>query len=126
MLEAFSAVAFVPVSELSRARDFYERVLGLTVVVSDERAVQLDAHGTRIRLTAVPDLEPRPFTVLGWEVVDAEETARALAGAGVETLRFDWFDQDALGVWSAPSGDQVAWFADPDGNVLSITEARAR
>jgi len=63
---------------------------------------------------------------LGWEVVDAEETARALAGAGVETLRFDWFDQDALGVWSAPSGDKVAWFADPDGNVLSITEARAR
>jgi hypothetical protein len=80
--------------------------------------------GEVIAFAASADLRrARPgYTVLGWRVADIAATARGLAGRGVEFLRHDGMDQDENGAWTTPGGDKVAWFADPDGNVLSLTQ----
>jgi hypothetical protein len=83
--------------------------------------VVLDAGGTTVRVTLVQELQPQPFTILGWLVDDIESTARALADAGIEPLRYDGMEQDPAGVWTAPGGARVLWFNDPDGNTLSLT-----
>lgn len=117
-------IAFIPTSDLTRARKFYESVLGLRFVEEVKPfAIVFDANGTMLRVTAVQDLHPHPFTVLGWEVASTEKTVQALAGAGVEFLRYPGMnDKDPHAIWNAPSGARIAWFKDPDGNVLSVTE----
>lgn len=70
------------------------------------------------------DLSPASYTVLGWSVTDVQSTVRALAANGVALLRFGGVDQDDPGIWVAASGDRVAWFKDPDGNTLSVTQHR--
>ena len=81
-----------------------------------------DADGTMLRVTAVPELKPAGYTVAGWRVDDIADAIKGLAEGGVDFQRFDGMDQDELGVWTTPGGDKVAWFRDPDGNVLSLTE----
>ena len=125
MLDAARLVAFVPVTDVGRARAFYVDVLGLTVVEDTPFALVCDANGTTLRITPVGELSPQPFTVLGWAVDDIDATARSLAGAGVALLRFDGMEHDELGVWASPGGDRIAWFNDPDGNVLSISQHAA-
>ena len=115
-------IAFVATTDLARARAFYEGVLGLRVVEDDGVAVAFDAHGTMLRVTAVREVRPAPYTVLGWAVPDAAAAVRDLAAEGVATLRFDGVEQDELGIWNAPSGALVAWFSDPDGNTLSVAQ----
>jgi catechol 2,3-dioxygenase-like lactoylglutathione lyase family enzyme len=78
-----------------------------------------------LRATLVGEFEPQRFTVLGWEVADAAAMARKLADAGVKLERYPGMEQDELGVWRAPGGARVAWFRDPDGNVISITQMPA-
>jgi catechol 2,3-dioxygenase-like lactoylglutathione lyase family enzyme len=85
----------------------------------------VDAHGTTLRVTAVPERAPAGYTVLGWEVADLEGEVDALAARGVGFSRFEGMDQDDRGIWTAPDGTRVAWFADPDGNTLSLSEAPA-
>ena len=117
-------VAFVPTTDAARARAFYEGVLGLRLV-SDEKpfAIVFDANGTMIRVTTVPELKPQLFTILGWRVADIEATVDRLAAGGVEFQRYKSMnDSDPRGIWNSPSGARVAWFKDPDGNVLSLTE----
>jgi hypothetical protein len=75
-----------------------------------------------LRVTPVPDLAVQSFTIAGWRVDDMAATVRALEAKGVRFTRYDGMDQDELGIWTAPSGDKVAWFTDPDGNTLSLTE----
>ena len=108
------------------ARRFYEQVLGLEVVEDTPFALVVDANGTRVRITPVPELVPQPFTIAGWEVSDITGTARTLADRGVRFFHYDGMDQDDLGIWTAPSGDRVAWFSDPDGNTLSLTTFAGR
>jgi catechol 2,3-dioxygenase-like lactoylglutathione lyase family enzyme len=122
MLETSDLIAFAAATDLSRAREFYERTLGLTVVEDSDFACVVDAHGTMLRITAVPVVAPAGYTVLGWRVGDIAAAVADLAGRGVVFLRYDSMDQDASGIWTTPGGDQVAWFADPDGNVLSLTQ----
>jgi len=117
-------VAFVPTTDAARARAFYEGVLGLRLV-SDEKpfASVFDANGTMIRVTTVPELKPQPFTILGWRVANIEATVDRLAAGGVEFQRYKSMnDSDPRGIWNSPGGARVAWFKDPDGNVLSLTE----
>jgi catechol 2,3-dioxygenase-like lactoylglutathione lyase family enzyme len=116
-----SFTGFIPVRDIAAARAFYEGTLGLKVVDDTPFALVLDANGTMLRVTPVPELTPQPFTIGGWKVPDITATVRALTGRGVEFTRYDGMAQDDLGVWSAPSGDRVAWFKDPDGNTLSLT-----
>jgi catechol 2,3-dioxygenase-like lactoylglutathione lyase family enzyme len=122
MLAGAQLVAFVATTNLRRARAFYEGMLGLPVVEETPFACVFDAHGTPLRVTAVEEVEPVLYTVLGWEVADIEAAMAALAARGVAFLRYPGMEQDARGVWRAPSGARVAWFTDPDGHVLSLTQ----
>lgn len=124
MLESSEVIAFAAATDLDRARAFYEQTLGLTVTERSDFACVLDAHGTMLRVTAVPKVSAAGYTVLGWRVADITATVRELAARGVEFRRYDGMNQDGDGIWTTPSGDQVAWFADPDGNVLSLTQFR--
>jgi catechol 2,3-dioxygenase-like lactoylglutathione lyase family enzyme len=122
MLGDAPLMAFVAVTERERARAFYADVLGLKLTGEDPYALTFEAGGTMLRAALVEQLQPQGFTVLGWIVPEIATTARALAARGVEFKRYAWMEQDELGIWRSPSGAQVAWFADPDGNTLSITQ----
>ncbi|KAA2254281.1 VOC family protein [Solihabitans fulvus] len=122
MLGSAQIVAFVPATDLERSREFYENVLGLRVTEVTAFACVLTAGGVTVRITQVDQLRPQPFTVLGWVVSDIEATAVELVARNVRFARYDGMSQDAHGVWTTPSGDRVAWFTDPDGNVLSLTQ----
>lgn len=115
-------VGFVPVTDLDAARRFYCDVLGLAAIEENPVALVVRSGPTTLRLTAVAAFDPQPFTVAGWVVDDAAGTSDALARSGVELRRFDGMEQDGRGLWTTPGGDQVAWFNDPDGNLLSITQ----
>ena len=116
-------VAFAGATDLGRAREFYAGVLGLPLESEDGFACVFRAGDTRLRLTRVDQVVPAPYTVLGWTVGDLERTIVELSARGIEFRRYDGMTQDELGVWTAPSGARVAWFKDPDGNVLSLTQA---
>jgi catechol 2,3-dioxygenase-like lactoylglutathione lyase family enzyme len=115
-------VAFLPTTDVDRAREFFADVLGLRLVEDTPFAAIFDAHGTSLRVTPVEAIAPAEYTVLGWTVDDMAATARALTDRGVRFMRVDGIEQDDLGVWTAPGGALVAWFKDPDGNTLSLTE----
>lgn len=121
-LGSAAVVAFAPATDLERSRAFYEGVLGLTVIELTPFALVLDGDGTTVRVTQVGELRVQPFTVLGWDVQDIQAQASELAERGVEFVRYEGMGQDEHGVWTAPGGAQVAWFRDPDGNVLSLTQ----
>jgi catechol 2,3-dioxygenase-like lactoylglutathione lyase family enzyme len=122
MLGSSQIVAFAAATDLDRARSFYEGQLGLRLVEQNQFACVFDANGTMLRVTAVAEAARPGYTVLGWQVNDIERVMTALAQAGVEFTRYDGMDQDASGVWTTPGGDKVAWFSDPDGNNLSLTQ----
>ena len=122
MLESSDLVAFVATTDLRRARVFYEQKLGLRVLEHNDFACVVDANGTMLRVTQVPEVARAGYTVLGWRVRDIAASVRDLAGRGVTFLRYDGMSQDQDGIWTAPSGARVAWFADPDGNTLSLTQ----
>ena len=119
-------MAFIPVTDGARARAFYETTLGLPVIEESPFALVVDANGTTVRITPVPDLRPQPFTIAGWEVADIDETIEKLVARGVKFNRYDGMKQAANGVWTSPSGGLVAWFVDPDGNTLSLTQFAPR
>jgi len=122
MLGATNIIAFIPTKDPAKAREFYEGVLGLRFVKDDGFAMVLDANGIMVRVAKAPDFQPLPFTVLGWQVVGIEKVVAALQGRGVQFERFSFLEQDKLGIWTAPSGDKVAWFKDPEGNMLSVSQ----
>ncbi|MBV9855942.1 MAG: VOC family protein [Streptosporangiaceae bacterium] len=124
MLQSSDVIAFVPVTDLNRGRDFYTRILGLPVIEQNPYACVFNANGTMLRLTAVTTVATPGYTVLGWKVTDLQSTVRALAARGVTFSRYDGMEQDEHGIWAAPTGDKIAWFQDPDGNVLSLTQFR--
>jgi catechol 2,3-dioxygenase-like lactoylglutathione lyase family enzyme len=122
MLQTSEVVAFVGSADLRRARAFYEQALGLRLIEQTDFACVFDANGTMLRVTAVAEVAPPGYTVLGWRVADIAAMVRGLTAKGIVFLRYDGMDQDENGIWTTPGGDRVAWFADPDGNVLSLTQ----
>ncbi len=123
MLGSTNIVAFVPTTDAGRARAFYEGVLGLRFVKDDGFAMVLDANGIMIRVAKMgKDFDPAKFTILGWQVTEIENVVRGLQAKGVHFEVFGFFRQDELGIWTAPTGDKVAWFKDPDGNILSVSQ----
>jgi len=122
MLGSTDIVAFVPIKDSEKARAFYEGVLGLRFVKDDGFALVFDANGIKVRAAKMKDVTPAQFTVLGWQVQDIENVVRALLSKGVHCEIFGFFKQDELGIWIAPTGDKVAWFKDPDGNILSVSQ----
>lgn len=124
MLGSLPLVAFAATTDFDRARAFYRDALGLKLIAEDGFALVFDANGTPLRVSKVEKLAPAGYTVLGWKVGDISATIAVLAERGVTFEVFPGLGQDADGVWSAPGGTKVAWFKDPDGNILSLsTEA---
>jgi len=121
MLGSIDIVAFVPTKDTEEARAFYEGVLGLRFVKDDGFALVTDANGIMVRV-AKAQFTPAPFTILGWQVPEIEKMVEGLQAKGVRFERFGFFEQDKLGIWTAPTGDKVAWFKDPDGNILSVSQ----
>ena len=122
MLESSSIIAFVPATDLARARGFYENTLGLRFVEQSDFACVFDANGTMLRITAVSKVANPGYTVLGFRVDDMEAVVHALTLNGLKFTQYDGMDQDQNGIWSTPGGDKVAWFTDPDGNNVSLTQ----
>jgi catechol 2,3-dioxygenase-like lactoylglutathione lyase family enzyme len=122
MLGSTNIVAFVPITDGEKARAFYEGVLGLKFVKDDGFALVLDANGIMVRAAKMKEVKPAQFTILGWQVSGIENVVRELAAKGVKFEIFGFFKQDELGIWTAPTGDKVAWFKDPDGNILSVSQ----
>jgi catechol 2,3-dioxygenase-like lactoylglutathione lyase family enzyme len=118
-------MALVGVADLGAARAFYGGLLGLEIVSEDGFAIVARAGGMRVRLTLVPSVVACGYTVLGFEVPDAKDTATNLAAAGIIFERYGFLGdaQGPDGIWQAPGGTRVAWFKDPDGNLLSISDA---
>jgi catechol 2,3-dioxygenase-like lactoylglutathione lyase family enzyme len=121
-LASAQIMAFVATSDLAAARAFYGRGLGLQMTGQSPIACTFDAAGTTLRVVAAEKPVIAPYTVLGWTVSDIRATVGDLAGRGIDFERFEGIEQDELGVWNAPGGALVAWFKDPDGNTLSLTQ----
>jgi len=126
MLDNAEPVAFIPSQNLARSRRFYEQTLGLALAGEDSFAVVFRIGGITLRVTNVSnvkDFKPHSFTALGWHVPDATLAVQELTNRGIVFERFPGIEQDSLGIWSAPSGSKVAWFKDPEGNILSISQS---
>jgi catechol 2,3-dioxygenase-like lactoylglutathione lyase family enzyme len=122
MLRNADVTGFIATTNPARAKAFYQDTLGLTLLTDDQFALAFDANGTELRVQKVEKLRPHPFTSLGWRVPDIAKAVAGLVKRGVSFERYEFMEQDELGVWQAPSGARVAWFKDPDGNLLSLTE----
>jgi len=122
MLGSTNIIGFVPIKDSDKARAFYEGVLGLRFVKDDGFALVFEADKTMVRAAKMKEFTPPQYTVLGWQVSKIQDVVRGLAARGVKFEIFGFFKQDELGIWTAPTGDKVAWFKDPDGNILSVSQ----
>src|SRR5688500_6295749 len=122
MLTTAKIVAFSATLDPARALTFYRDVLGLRLVADEPFAIAFDAGGTMLRLQNARVHTPAQHTLLGWDVPDIRAMIRSLADRGVTFVRYDWMPADADNVWTAPGGTMIAWFKDPDDNVLSLTQ----
>ena len=122
-LATANPIVFIPTNNPEAARAFYEQTLGLTFESDDQFALvfRIGPTQTMLRVVRSGAFTPTPFTIFGWESNNIEQDVTALAAKGIEFLRFSFFQQDALGIWTAPAGAKVAWFKDPDGNTLSLS-----
>lgn len=123
MLASQPLMAFVATRDAARAKAFYQGLLGLPLIADEPYALVFDVMGTTLRVQKVETLAPAQHTVLGWRVLDITMAVRTLASKGIAFERYGFLEQDKDGVWTTPSGAKVAWFKDPDGNVLSLTQA---
>lgn len=124
MLASGKLVGFVPTRDYDKARAFYEGKLAFGFVSLDQYALVMTVGGHRIRIAKIPNFTPLQGTILGWEVEDIKTVATWLNGRGVTLEKFPFAQDQELGIWTTPNGDKVAWFKDPDGSILSISQHR--
>ncbi len=122
MLSSEKLVAFVSTTNADRARAFYRDTLGLRLVSEDPFALVFESNGAPLRVALAKEVTPAPYTVLAWDVKDIRSTVSELKKSGVTFEIFGFFKQDELGIWTAPDGTQVAWFKDPEGNILGVAQ----
>jgi catechol 2,3-dioxygenase-like lactoylglutathione lyase family enzyme len=123
MAKLGNLIAFIPTRNGDAARAFYEAKVGLRFISEDQFAVVFQSGVNIVRLARTGSFTPAPFTILGWESADIEQDVREMSARGVTFERYDYMGaQDELGIWTAPGGAKVAWFKDPDGNTLSISQ----
>jgi catechol 2,3-dioxygenase-like lactoylglutathione lyase family enzyme len=116
-------ITFIGTQDMAQAKAFYAGCLGLTLVSEDGFALVFDCFGIMLRVTAVPKTAPAGYTVLGWEVDDIEQAVHGLVQSGVTLEHYPGMGLDESGIWTAPQNvARVAWFKDPDGNVLSVSQ----
>ena len=122
MLSQLKLKAFVSTTQQAKARQFYIKKLGLKMLSEDHYGIECESNGTHLRITFVERLTPQSFTVLGWDTVDIVSTVKRLIEKGINFERYSFIEQDELGIWTAPGGTKVAWFKDPEGNLLSLSD----
>ena len=122
MLAASKMMGFVPTRDSAKARSFYEGVLGFQFVSDDSFALVMRAGDSLIRIAKAQDFTPARYTILGWQVSNIEEIVGWLQKRGVIFEKYPFVQDKELGIWAASNGDKVAWFKDPDGNVLSVSQ----
>lgn len=122
MLDSAKMIGFLITKDYDAARAFYEGKLGFEFVSVDQYAMVMRIGGHMVRISKLPEFTPQRFTVLGWEVPDVEAAVAWLERQGVITEKYPWVQDKEHGVWTTPNGDKVAWFKDPDGNVLSVSQ----
>jgi catechol 2,3-dioxygenase-like lactoylglutathione lyase family enzyme len=120
VLKTEKVCAFIATRNRAAAKAFYGGTLGFALKSEDDYGVVFDMAGAALRITPLPDFAPHRHTQLGWNVTDVAATVKALTGLGIAFERYDFLEQDDLGIWTS-EGAQVAWFKDPDGNILSIS-----
>ena len=125
MLGNCGIVAYAATADSVSAKRFYAEILGLTFVHEDDFALVFEANGTPLRIQKLTKFVPQAHTLLGWTVADIADTVRRLASNGLAFENYGFPGQDPSGIWPSPSGAKIAWFKDPDGNVLSLTEPAA-
>ncbi len=117
-------IAFVNISNVEAAKSFYRDVLGLPLVSEEPPfALVFDANGIMLRLAINQEIVPQAGTVLGWEVPDIEAAVEGLREHGLQFERYSFLPQDSNAIWTTPTGAKIAWFKDPDGNVLSLSQS---
>jgi len=121
-LPSAALCAFAATTDAARCRAFYEGKLGLRVLNEDAYGLVFDSGGVMIRMQKGPEMTPVPRTVLGWNVRDIEAAVAGLSGLGIAMEKYPWFKQDEHGIMTFPDGSRVAWFKDPDGNILSLAQ----
>jgi catechol 2,3-dioxygenase-like lactoylglutathione lyase family enzyme len=122
MLASGKMVGFALTTDYEKARRFYEEKLGFEFVSLDQFALVMRAGGHDIRVSKISDFTPRQSTVLGWQVADIEAVVDWLTGRGVAFEKYPFVQDQKRGIWTTPDGSKVAWFKDPDGNVLSVSQ----
>jgi len=122
MLRDQKLKAFIPTVDPDKAKRFYVNLLGFTLLSEDYYGMELELNGSLLRIATVEQFKPHPFTVLGLEVDDLSSLITSLVRKGVVFEIYNIIDQDKSGIWNAPGGGKVAWFKDPDGNLLSLNE----
>jgi predicted enzyme related to lactoylglutathione lyase len=122
MLANETLKTFVPTIKPQEAKTFYQDILELKLLSEDNYGIDFDSGGTLLRVITVRELKPHEFTILGWNVKDIETMIRTLNGKGVYCEKYDFLTQDELGIWTSPNNSKVAWFKDPDGNILSLSQ----
>lgn len=126
MLSESDVMGFIPTKDSTKARAFYVDNLGLRFISDDRFALVVESRGTTIRIAKVENFTPFPFTILGWRVTNIEEEVRSLTSRGISFQRFPGIDQNDLAIWTSPDGTKVAWFKDPDENLLSLSQHPGR
>jgi catechol 2,3-dioxygenase-like lactoylglutathione lyase family enzyme len=122
-LTKYDLIAFATIVDVQQAKRFYRDTLGLTLVSEEPPfALVFDANGTMVRLGMAKKMPEAHGTVLGWQVPEIETAVQDLTRCEITFERFDGLIQDAEGIWQSPMGARIAWFRDPDGNILSISE----
>jgi catechol 2,3-dioxygenase-like lactoylglutathione lyase family enzyme len=122
MLGSGKMVGFVPTKDYEKSREFYVDKLGFEFVSLDQYALVVSTGGHRIRIAKVPNFTPLQGTILGWEIENIEQVVQWLADRGVPSEKYPFVQDRERGIWSTPNGDKVAWFKDPDGNILSVSQ----
>ena len=122
VLNSSKIIGFVATSRPEEARRFYSQTLGLPLIDDGPYALVFDANGTTIRVQKVSQVAPAAYTSLGWAVEDIDQAIAHLTDRGVTFERYPGLTQTDSGVWRTPDGSAVAWFKDPDGNILSLTQ----
>ncbi|RXH57676.1 VOC family protein [Granulicella sibirica] len=122
MLSDHPLIGFIPTTDAERSKAFYVDVLKLKFVADDHFALVVATNSSTIRIVRMQEFTPAQGTILGWEVPDLPMEVASLTEAGITFERYGFLEHDALGIWTTPSGSKVAWFKDPDGNVLSLSQ----
>ena len=122
MLGSATITALVGTMKPEAAKAFYQDVLGLDFITDDTYAMIFEGKNASVRVSRVPAVVPAPYAVLAFTVDDIDKTVDALTAKGVLFQRYGFFVQDAKGIWTAPDGTKVAWFHDPDLNLISLVQ----